>query len=81
MLGPDPEQIMRAQEYGQYIECKATVNYPKKTITLVFSSKDQKGEEFIPELMSSFVTALSAQLSSFFAITGELIEEGRPDGL
>ncbi len=74
-MGPDPEMLLKAQTVGQYINCKATYNTVKGTIHLDFASDHAEGAALIPELVTQFVNAMATQLSSYFAIKGEIIKE------
>lgn len=75
--GIDPAQIAQMQEVSRFIKCIIRVNYKEKTVLLSFSSEELAAIELIPQLLDQFSGGLATQLSSFFAIDGEIIESGK----
>ena len=73
----DPTTLAKAQQVGQHIESEIRIVYPENKVVISFSSDVGESEAFIPGLMEQFADALAAQLSSFFAIRGEIVEEGK----
>ena len=77
MMGLDPKQMAAMQEVSKFISGVIRVNYNDNTMQIEFSSDLQNAQALIPNLLDQFSTALATQLSSFFAIKGEIIEIGK----
>ncbi len=77
MMGLDPKQMAAMQEVSKFIKGVIRVNYNDNTIQIAFSSDTPSAQALIPNLMDQFTTALTTQLSSFFAIEGEIVEIGK----
>ena len=77
MMGIDPKQMAAMQEVSKFIKGVIRVDYNDNTMQVAFSSDMQNAAALIPNLLEQFSTALATQLSSFFAIKGEIIEIGK----
>jgi len=77
MMGLDPKQMAAMQEVSKFIKGVIRVDYNDNTMQVAFSSDMQNAAALIPNLLEQFSTALATQLSSFFAIKGEIIEIGK----
>lgn len=76
MPGLDPAQLARAQELGSHVKAVIKTNYNNKIVEVSFKGDTPEMEAFIDQLLRQFSTSLATQLSSFFNISGEIIEEG-----
>lgn len=74
MPGVDPKQMAAMQEVSKFIKGVIRVNYNDNTMQVAFTSEMPNAQALIPNLLDQFSTALAQQLSSFFAIEGEIIE-------
>ncbi len=77
MMGLDPKQMAAMQEVSKFIKGVIRVDYNDNTMQVAFSSEMPNAAALIPNLLDQFSTALATQLSSFFAIKGEIIEIGK----
>ena len=77
VMGVDPAKMAQMQEVSQFINAVVTIDYKENTLNIVFSSDNPAAKELIPQLLDQFGNALATQLSSFFAIKGEIIEKGK----
>jgi len=77
MPGVDPKQMAAMQEVSKFIRGVVRVDYTNNTLVVAFSSDMPNAAALIPNLLDQFSTALTQQLSSFFAIQGEIIEVGK----
>ncbi len=77
MMGLDPKQMAAMQEVSKFIKGVIRVNYNDNTMQIAFTSDMPNAAALIPNLLDQFSTALATQLSSFFAIKGEIIEIGK----
>lgn len=77
-MGVDPTKMAEMQKVSQHIIGKITVDYKVRTVTIQMSSSVPEAVALIPELLSQFSGALATQLSSFFAIKGEIVEINKP---
>lgn len=77
MLGVDPQQLAAMQEVSQHITAEIRIEYKTKSVKITMASEDPAGVELIPQLLNQFAGALATQLSSFFAIKGEIVEVGK----
>lgn len=76
-LGVDPAKVAEMQKVSRHIAGKIRIDYVAKTVTISLSSAVPESAALIPELLSQFAGALAQQLSSFFAIQGEIIEANK----
>lgn len=76
--GVDPAQLARMQQVSKNVSGKILINYPAGTVTLTLTTADPEAAKIVPGLLEQFGTALSTQLGAFFAITGEIVEKGKP---
>lgn len=76
MMPVDPEQLAKAQELGQHVKATIQTDYNEKTVIVMFVGDSPEIEGFIDQLLKQFSVSLATQLSSFFNISGEIIEEG-----
>jgi len=79
MPGIDPQQLLEAQKMGKHVKAVIRTNYSDYTVHLTFSSEISGMDEFLRQLTGQLSDALAAQLSSFFAIKGEIIEVGKEE--
>ncbi len=77
MMGLDPKQMAAMQEVSKDIKAVVRVDYNNNTMQVAFSSDMPNAQALLPNLLDQFSTALATQLSSFFAIKGEIIEIGK----
>lgn len=77
-MGVDPAKMAEMQKVSQHINGKIRVDYADKTITIGLSSVMPEAAVLIPDMLSQFAGALATQLSSFFAIKGEIVEVNKP---
>ncbi len=81
VLGVNPQQLMEMQKVSKDIKGVIKINFKENTVQLFLSSDVPDAQALIPQLLEQFSGALAQQLSSFFAIKGELIETGKePSG-
>jgi len=78
VMGVDPQKMAQMQAVSQYINGVIRIDYAESMVTIKFSSERPEAKELIPELLEQFSGALATQLSSFFAIKGELVEVNKP---
>lgn len=76
--GVDPRQLAQVQAVSKDIKAVIRVNYMENVMQLSLSSETSEGQAFIPQLLEQFSNALAQQLSSFFAIQGEIVEVREP---
>lgn len=76
--GIDPQKLAQVQAVSKDIKAVIRVDYGEDVVRLSFSSETPEGQDLIPHLLEQFSTALAQQLSSFFAIQGEIVEVGKP---
>ena len=74
-----PDQIAKVQEVSKHIKGEIRVVYKENTVYLKLSSDVVEAKKLIPGMMSQFAENLATQLSSFFAIEGEIIEVGKSE--
>jgi len=77
MPGIDPQKLAEVQQFSQYIKAEIVINYNDSTVTIKMSSDNLQAAQMVPGLLSQFAEGLAAQLQSFFAIKGEIIEVGK----
>ncbi len=77
-MGVDPAQLAAVQKVSKYIKGKIRIDYNEKSVSVSLSSDVQEAIDLLPELVGQLGTALATQLSSFFAIKGEIVEVGKP---
>ena len=77
--GVRPDQIAKVQEVSKHIKGEIKVIYKENTVYLKLSSDVDEAKKLIPGMMSQFAENLATQLSSFFAIEGEIIEVGKSE--
>ncbi len=77
-LGVDPAQMAEVQKVSKHILGKIKVDYAANTVTIGLSSDITEAAGIIPNILSQFAGALATQLSSFFAIRGEIVEVNKP---
>lgn len=73
----DPQKLAEAQTLGQHVKAEIRVNYKDNIVQIAFTPDAPGMEEFVRSLLEQFPGALAAQLSSFFAIQGEIVEVGK----
>lgn len=78
--GVDPQKLAEIQTVSKDVRAEIRIDYGENAVRLFFSSETPGGQALIPQLLDQFSTALASQLSSFFAISGEIIEVGRDQG-
>jgi len=78
-MGVKPEQIAKVQAVSKYIKGSIRINYPENTIQLTLTSDMEEAKKLIPNMMNQFAENLATQLSSFFAIEGEIVEVGKTE--
>jgi len=78
-MGVKPEQIAKVQAVSKLIKGLIRINYPENTVQLILSSDMEDAKKLIPGMMSQFAENLAVQLSSFFAIQGEIVEVGKSE--
>ena len=78
-MGVDPEKMMAMQRVSQFINSVIRVDYKAKTVTVSMASDHSEAAALIPGLLDQFSTALATQLSSIFAIKGEIVEVNKPE--
>lgn len=76
-MGVKPEQIAKVQAVSKFIKGSIRVDYRENTIQLTLSSDMENAKKLIPGMMNQFAENLAVQLSSFFAIQGEIVEVGK----
>ena len=79
VMGLDPKKMAVVQEVSRHINGEIRINYPTQTVEIKLFSEVPAAVEIIPSLLDQFATALAAQLSSFFAIQGTIVEVGKKD--
>lgn len=72
--GIDPQQLQRVQSVSKNIKGSIRIDYKENTVLLEFKTDVDGAKQMIPNMMSQFADSLATQLSSFFAIQGEIIE-------
>lgn len=77
MLGLDPTKLAQMQAVSKNIKARIEIDYTTNVTTLAFTTDDPAAAALIPNLMEQFSGALATQLSTFFSITGELVETGK----
>jgi len=77
VMGVDPAQMAKMQEVSQFIKATVTIGYKENSLHILFSTDNPEAIALIPQLLEQFSNALATQLSSFFAIKGEIIEKGK----
>lgn len=75
--GVSPQQMAEVQKVSQFIKGVIRVDYKEQTIKIELTSDNPDAQALIPGLVEQFSGALATQLSSFFAISGELIETNK----
>lgn len=76
--GIDPRQLAQVQEVSKHIKAEIRADYKESTVQFSLSSEVPEAQALIPNLIEQFVSALSQQLSSVFAIKGEIVEVSKP---
>jgi hypothetical protein len=76
VLGVDPQKMAQIQAVCQNIKAVIKVDQKLNQVVLTLSTDDQAASAMIPTLLTSFSDGLAVQLSSYFAIKGEIIEVG-----
>ncbi len=77
-LGVDPAKLEAMQKVSHHINGVIRIDYATKSVNLTLSSAQEEAAALIPELISQLGGALAQQLTSFFAIKGEIIEVNKP---
>ena len=77
MMGLDPKQVAAMQEVSKFIKAIVRVDYNENMMQITFSSDMPSAQAILPNLLDQFSNALATQLSSFFAIKGEIVEIGK----
>lgn len=74
MLGVDPNQLAQIQAVTKNLKAQIVVSRNKLELTVVTAAPDVVADQsVIQQLVDSLATSLAQQLSSFFAIQGELV--------
>jgi len=77
MMGIDPKQLAQMQAVSKDIQGVINVDYKGGTVMVTLSSDVPEAKALVPQLLEQFSSALAQQLSSFFAIKGEIVETGK----
>jgi len=77
MPGVDPQELARAQEYGQHMHADIRVDYKTYTVEMKFSSNISGMDQFVRDFLQQFSLGLANQLQSYFAIKGKITELGK----
>lgn len=77
-LGVDPAKIAAMQEISKYISGVIRVDYAEKSVSLTLSATHPEAVAILPDLVGQLSVALATQLSSYFAIKGEIVEVNKP---
>lgn len=75
----DPVKLAKMQEISKHIKGKIEINYTTGCVSTTLVSEEAAAKELIPSLLEQFGSALAGQLSSVFAIKGEIVEVGKPE--
>jgi len=73
-MGIDPRQLAAVQEVSKDIKAEIRADYKENTVLFSLFSEVPEAQALIPNLLEQFTSALSQQLSSMFAIKGEIVE-------
>jgi len=74
----DPQKMAAMQAVSQHIKGVIRIDYKDNSIHVTMTSEHPEAAALVPELISQLGTALAQQLSSFFAIKGEIVEVNKP---
>lgn len=77
--GIDPQKLAEVQQVSKDVKAVIRVDYKEQTVQLFFSADTADAQVLVPQLLEQFSGALAQQLSSFFAIQGEIIEVGKEE--
>lgn len=79
VMGVDPHKMAEIQSVSRHIKGAIRVDYKTNQVIISLSSSEPAAAAMIPSLLDNFSGALAQQLSSFFAIEGEITEVGKPE--
>jgi hypothetical protein len=77
MFNIDPQKLAAVQAATRNITGIITVDYKAHSVLLELNTKDENALKALPEILSSFSQGLGAQLQTFFAISGRIIEKNK----
>ncbi len=75
-MGVDPQKLMQVQGTTRFIKAEIRVDISSSRISLTMESENEEARAVIPKLLNQMATALATQLSTYFAIQGEIIDVG-----
>lgn len=77
MFNIDPRKLAVIQESTKHIKGVITIDYKDYTVLLMLSSDDEEASKVVPSLLESFSQSLAQQLSTFFCISGKIVERNK----
>jgi len=70
----NPQDLQKVQEFSKHITGEIRVDYSDCSVKLTLKTNNEQSKIIIPNLLSQFSENLATQMSSFFAIDGEIVE-------
>lgn len=80
VMGIDPKKLAAVQEISKHINASIELNFKTEQVILSLVSDVPEAKAAIPDLLEQFTNGLATQLSSFFAIKGEIEQVGAKPG-
>ena len=76
----NPEQLAAVQKVSHHIKGKITIDHAAPSVLVELSTNNEEAKLLLPQLIAQLGDALAVQLTSYFAIDGEIVEKNKPDG-
>ncbi len=70
----NPQQLAAVQAVSHHIKGKITIDYAESSVNVGLTSENEEAKALLPNLISQLAEALAIQLTSYFAIEGNIVE-------
>ena len=72
------EHLAAVQKVSHHIKGKITIDHAEASVHVALSSDDEEAKALLPQLISQLGDALAIQLTTYFAIEGEIVDKDKP---
>ncbi len=78
VLPVNPEHLKAVQAVSHHIKGKITIDHGAPSVLVVLSTENEEAKLLLPNLVAQLGDALAVQLTTYFAIDGEIVNKNRP---
>ena len=75
----NPEQLAAVQKVSHHIKGKITIDHADFSVLVKLSTENEEAKALLPQLIGQLGEALAIQLTSYFAIDGEIADKNKPE--